>query len=203
MRSLPKVLRLGALLSVGVVAAAGVQACDATSEVPVEVRATPAVAQARRAGNSRGPGAHELTVRGRVTGTGTVIPLSASEPRYRLETVARGPVTHFGRVEIRWVVPEVVVDPASRQVTILSGSWSGSIRTANGDEIVGRYSFRQTVLPIDARGNIALLADLEVTGGTGRFQGATGTGVTMGSANVFTRTVSGELAGTITLAAGR
>lgn len=128
----------------------------------------------------------EVPIKGRLEGTTTTIRLSDTPLRYRLENVASGVISHVGRATSIWVVPEVRFDVASRQVFVLSGPWTGTVTAANGDKLYGRYAFHDNTIPFDLLGNFEASATLTITGGTGRFAGATGTGPSVISGNVFT-----------------
>ncbi len=65
-------------------------------------------------------------------------------------------------------------------VNLITGSTTATytLTAANGDTIVLEMSFQATQIP----GGVTFAGDYTVTGGTGRFDGATGGGVLAGSA---------------------
>lgn len=79
----------------------------------------------------------------------------------------------------------------------VSGSFAGSstLMAANGNEITGTYEGRVSVTADPDV--IAYEEELEVTGGTGRFAGATGTLQVAGLANLLTLEYSQTLTGTL------
>jgi hypothetical protein len=137
-------------------------------------------------------------IRGTFTGQSIVIP--AGEPGdlvFRQENVATGSVTHLGRVTAEWVLREVRFLSYS-QLMVAQPDWIGTITAQNGDQIFGTYTFRSPVLPITLTGEVQFVAELRITGGTGRFEGATGRGVSVGRGNIWTRQFSLDLNGVIT-----
>jgi hypothetical protein len=61
----------------------------------------------------------------------------------------------------------------------------------------GKGADRDDALAFGPTGDLSFNVDLEITGGTGRFKGATGLASAAGRANIFTRTFSIELTGRI------
>src|SRR5688572_30293201 len=59
-----------------------------------------------------------VPIRGWFIGTVQVTPLSASEPLFRIDTVAVGPVSHAGKAVAAWAVPEVVLDLVNRRLIV-------------------------------------------------------------------------------------
>jgi hypothetical protein len=76
--------------------------------------------------------------------------------------------------------------------------WIGTITAQNGDQVFGTYTFRSTVLPITLTGDVQFVAELKIAGGTGRFEGASGQGVSIGRGNIWTRQFSIDLNGVVT-----
>lgn len=138
-----------------------------------------------------------VPIRGRFAGTVQVTPLSASEPLFRVDSVAVGPVSHLGKAVAAWAVPEVVLDLVNGRLIVANTEWSGTITAANGDQIFGTYRFRANTVAFTQSGNFSFEVILTVTGGTGRFKNATGTGVAVGSGNIFAMSTRIELAGRI------
>ena len=134
-------------------------------------------------------------IRGVFTGQSNVIP--TGDFVFRQENVAIGSVTHLGRVTAEWVVREVRF-PSYSQLMVAQPDWTGTITAQNGDQIFGSYTFRSTILPITLTGEVQFVAELRITGGTGRFEGASGGGVSVGRGNIWTRQFSLDLNGVIT-----
>jgi len=134
-------------------------------------------------------------IRGTFIGQSNVVP--TGELVFRQENVATGTVTHLGRVTAEWVVREVRF-PSPSQLMVAQPDWIGTMTAENGDQIFGTYTFRATVLPITLIGEVQFVADLRITGGTGRFEGASGGGVSVGRGNIWTRQFSLDLNGVIT-----
>jgi hypothetical protein len=117
---------------------------------------------------------------------------------YRQVNVATGNLTHIGRVTAEWTVREVRVGPGSTLI-VAQPDWTGVLRTPNGDQLLGVYSFRSSTLSISPAGEVQFVTDLEITGGTGRFTGASGQAVGTGRGNIWTGQFTIDLSGTITL----
>lgn len=104
--------------------------------------------------------------------------------------VATGREKHLGKY---WLVASETVDLKTLEVT--HGSYT--VTTANGDTIRGVYSGRGA--PTKKQGVITYLVSGPVTGGTGRFAGASGSLVFDGGANLTTGTLYDKLRGTLSL----
>lgn len=126
-------------------------------------------------------------------GNFTVTPISGQ--KFRLETTVTGVLSPIGPFTAKWVVPEAVLE--NGQVRVLDKTWTGELITDNG-KILGEYTWRDQVLPIREDGVIELVADLVVTGGTGRYVGVGGEAVTTGTADLSSRMVLGEVEGHLT-----
>jgi hypothetical protein len=131
------------------------------------------------------PGVKTVPIKGHFTGTVGVTILSESNALFQLDNVGHGNVSHLGRSKAEWRVPEVQLDVVNHQLIVSNSTWTGTITAANGDQIVGVYTFRDTVIPFSMTGDVSFEMDLEITGGTGRFQYATGSAVAVGTANVM------------------
>ena len=133
--------------------------------------------------------AHEVKtvpIKGHFTGTVTVTTLSASNATYQVDSVGHGNVSHLGRSTAAWRIPEVQVDLSNQVLIVSNTTWTGVITAANGDQIVGVYTFPTNVIPFTITGDVNFEAPLQITGGTGRFQYATGSANSAGTANIFT-----------------
>ena len=134
-------------------------------------------------------------IRGTFTGESNVIAID--DGVFRQENAATGTVTHLGRVTAQWVLREVRF-PSSSQLVVAQPDWIGTITAQNGDQIFGTYTVRRTALPITLTGEVQFVAELRITGGTGRFEGASGHGLSVGRGNIWTRQFSLDLNGVIT-----
>lgn len=139
-----------------------------------------------------------VAIKGRLTGESTITPLSNTELLFQQANIATGQISHLGRVTAEWIVREVRIDASYSQLVVGQPDWVGTITTASGDQLSGTYTFRATTLAVSKWGDVTFVADLNVTGGTGRFEGATGHGVSNGRGNIWTRKFIIELNGTLT-----
>lgn len=94
-------------------------------------------------------------------------------------TVGEGHASHLGRVTLRST--DCVTLEAS-QFTFNGGVLV--LVAANGDTLTANYS--GALLPTAAYPVYSLSGSFSITGGTGRFSGATGAGALLGSTNVVT-----------------
>jgi hypothetical protein len=101
---------------------------------------------------------------------------------------ATGTATHLGKYALRM---NGVVDT----ITMMSGVGDFTFVAANGDTIVGT-SIGQA-RPGPTPGTLSITEHLDITGGTGRFVGASGSVVVERVFNQTTTRSSGSLAGTI------
>ena len=104
-----------------------------------------------------------------------------------LEVTGTGRSTYLGTYESRYLE---CFDPATGAVT--NGSFT--LRTANGDTLFGTYG-GQAVPTGDS--SVAYDDPGVITGGTGRFAGATGTVDTSGVANLATGAYTGTISGSV------
>lgn len=156
----------------------------------------PAVVEAQNLPQSRTPGKGDLPVKGRLEGS--VTPTLLPDNLFRWEISAAGTLTNLGQVKAAIVFPKVEVDTARRVIILRSGTWTGTLTAASGDQLYGRYTVRNERLVLDGKNHVVFVADLEITGGTGRFNGATGSGVAQGKGNLpalsFALTIDGKIA---------
>lgn len=145
--------------------------------------------------------ADQVPIRGRVIGTTTVELETGStpnEPLFRVTNRARGNLSHLGRTVADWKVRDVSIDMANWEIAVQRPNWFGTLKAANGDEIHGEYVFVGDSIPILASGDITFGAFLHVIGGTGRFADASGTAISIGTANILTGNFEIEIRGVIT-----
>jgi hypothetical protein len=112
---------------------------------------------------------------------------------------AAGNLSALGRVEANCSVPDVRVDRTNLRLGLGVTKGTGTIKTAGGDKIFGRFSFPGASVGFSPKGDISTKVELQVTGGTGKYEGATGRAVGTGRGNVFTRTFVIDLDGGVVL----
>lgn len=142
-------------------------------------------------------GGEEVPIKGRCEGSMTLTPVAGSDSALAVGYVATGTTSHLGRVEMTTVTPEVELDLENGIVIVRSREWSGTVTTASGDTIFGRYAVRDDIIPFTPAGDFSAGTDLTVTGGTGRFEGATGRVLAIIKGNVFDLTFGMEFEGKI------
>jgi hypothetical protein len=121
------------------------------------------------------PAAAETPFKSRLTAHAVFVPTST--PGVLAGTVSgAGHATHLGRVTL---ATTEIIDFASSPGTLLILDGRMVMVAANGDELRWSYSGTGT-LPPDADGNIALSGTFVITGGTGRFSDASGSGTFTG-----------------------
>jgi hypothetical protein len=164
-------------------------------------RAGVPVGKKRRAGSGK-----TVPITGRLSGTVKVTPKGESrpavqgQPRLFDTTIsATGNLSGVGRFAGSINVPDVKVDLTNRRLihSVLNGT--GTVTTARGEKIFGTYRFRGASIGISLKGEVSGQMDFEITGGTGRFKGATGRAVGTGRGNVFDRTFVADLDGQVEL----
>jgi hypothetical protein len=127
----------------------------------------------------------EVPFKGRLEGFFTVTPLVPPFARVLIE--ATGNATHLGRftVENRHVVPFVT-----------SGSGSYEFTAANGDTLTADFTITATPTP---DGLFIVVEIATITGGTGRFDGATGSFTVIRLLDRAARFTSGSFDGSIVI----
>ena len=114
---------------------------------------------------------------------------------FRVSHTGSGSATHLGKAT--WSATECVdllANPGRAHVR----DGRAVLTSANGDTLQLSYE-ADGALP-DAAGNVHVTGPYEVTGGTGRFEGATGGGTLTGDANVNTAIAQIDLTGTLSRA---
>jgi hypothetical protein len=114
-------------------------------------------------------------IRGVLQGTVTVDPISLPDLLFKVVYHAQGRVQGMGIVTTDIVTPEVEFQLAPQQLVAHTPSWNVTLVGRNGDSMRGVYTFPSPVIPISTLGFFTVSADVEITGGTGRFAGAQGT----------------------------
>jgi len=108
-----------------------------------------------------------------------------------LEVSGTGHSTFLGRYSSRY---RECFDPATGAVT----GGSITLTTANGETLYGTYAGQAS--PGGDPNTVAYDDPGRITGGTGRFAGATGTANTSGVANLATGDYEGTIAGSVSMA---
>ena len=110
-------------------------------------------------------------------------------PPTRLHAIGSGNATQLGQYTIAY---DPVVDPTFHATT------SGTFVAANGDSLT--YEGTGQATAAGEPGGFDIVEELTITGGTGRFAGATGSFTIQRHLNVITLVTSGTFEGTILLA---
>jgi hypothetical protein len=150
-------------------------------------------------GKNRRPGSGKsVPVTGRLSGTVKVTP--KGQPRVFDTTIsATGNLSGVGRFAGSLTVPDVKVDLMNRRLVHNIAKGTGTVTTARGEKIFGTFRLRGPTTVISLKGEVSGQIDFEITGGTGRFKGATGRAVGAGRGNVFDRTFAAEIDGQVEL----
>jgi hypothetical protein len=125
--------------------------------------------------------------KGKLQGEVTTTPVP---PLVMVDIVATGNATHLGRLTLN--VPHVV-DPATRMAV---GSYQ--FTAANGDVLYADFTGQAT--PTETAGVLYIEETATITGGTGRFAGATGSFVAERFYDIVAGTTIGSFEGTISTA---
>jgi hypothetical protein len=136
-----------------------------------------------------------VPVHGSLRGTVTITPVSEIPPVVDIRGDATGPISHMGLASATVTFPNVEVDILSGQLILSETQWFVTVTAANGDQIQALYTLPVATVAPDPEGNIDYVAELLVLGGTGRFEGATGSGLSFGRANVFTFAFTTDVVG--------
>lgn len=140
---------LAAVLSVG---------CSHQSSLVDPTAATPATSASGSVSASFALGAEAVPFNGRFGGPQTV---TVTFPTASVQASVAGTATHLGRFTME--LPHTV--------NLLTSAASGvaTLTAANGDEIIASFTGQAQIGPI-----VSIVEQATVTGGTGRFAGATG-----------------------------
>ena len=109
-------------------------------------------------------------------------------PIAHITVIGEGKATHLGKATAGTTNQLVNLDNGASTATY-------TFTAANGDTVVLEEAFQSTVDPISGR--VTFEGTYDVTGGTGRFAGATGSGMLIGSA-IFTSATGGVGSFTVT-----
>jgi hypothetical protein len=138
------------------------QSASPTSPSIVPVTTLPSGTVASPATQVRAGAAVEVQFKGSIEG---VYQGFGAPPLVTVHVEAEGHATHLGRFELDSVHVVNFVD--------LTGAGTASLVAANGDRITAGLTGR--AMPIDSANTFFIVERLTITGGTGRFEGATGT----------------------------
>jgi hypothetical protein len=133
------------------------------------------------------PAGEQAPFKGRLEGNVTVTPLAP--PRLHVDVEATGNATHLGRFALE--IPHVV-DPATRTA---AGTYE--FTAANGDKLYA--DFTGTATPTATPGVLSIEETAIITGGTGRFAGATGSFTSERLYDTTAGTTTGSFEGTISV----
>ena len=171
-------------------------AADAASATQARSASGAQGAAASRSANVATKG-HPVPVHGEFVGRSTSTRIAAADNLFRIDVVATGNVSHFGRSQATWALPEVIFDPVNQRLIAVTSTWIGAITAANGDQVFGEFTLRSPSVSFSAVGTFQAVTDLVVTGGTGRFADASGTGVGFVEGNIFTERFASTLTGLV------
>jgi hypothetical protein len=121
---------------------------------------------------------------------------------YVVEFAAGGQLAHLGEVTTVFEhCSRMNVDMATGAVTFDYGDGQMTVVAANGDELYGTYADGSGELMAD--GNVAWRDTFTLTGGTGRFEGASGSGRDTGTTHSVTGWTVWGMEGTVAYDAAR
>ncbi len=118
-----------------------------------------------------------------------IIDLSGLPTTITLDAIGTGNAMHLGRFSATWFV---VIDTTSIPIVAIG---SGVFTAANGDTLFTTLEGRGS--PTDDPDVISIVELQTITGGTGRFAGATGSFIREALSNQVTGFTSGSFEGTI------
>ena len=132
----------------------------------------------------------QVPFRGRLEGVATVAPLTP--PFVSINVEGSGQATQLGHFEVS--IPHVT----NRSNGTVVGTYE--FTAANGDTLTADFTGRAT--PTDVPGVVSVAVTATITGGTGRFDGATGSFVAERLVTMANGTVTESFDGTISTARG-
>jgi len=143
------------------------------------------------------------SIRGILAGTVTVTPVSLADLVFEVQYHGKGRALGIGQVSAEFLTPEVKLDLAQRQLIPLTPTWTLTVAAHNGDEIHADYTFPDGAIEYSVLGFFVATADIEVTGGTGMYDGASGAGHAVIVGNVFLRRWVSSIEGDLVTTAPR
>ena len=175
------------LYSVGVVGVALVVGCSQsiTPTSPTSLSASPSIAssEAKVTGAGVFSKDQEVPFKGRLEGTATITPGS---PFLSVSIEGTGNATHLGRFTVE--IPHLV-NPMNR-----TSIGTYEFTAANGDTLTAGFTGQAT---LTAPGVLSVVETATITGGTGRFAGASGSFTVERLFNQVTGLTTGSFEGTI------
>jgi hypothetical protein len=135
-----------------------------------------------------------IPVHGALKGTYSITQLQSSPPLYSGHGTAVGIVSGMGNATL--TIDGQSTTDSSGNIIPVAGTWNATLTAANGDEVFLRYLFPAND---NGAGKYTLSGEYVVTGGTGRFSGATGKGTysAEGTYSLLPGIVSGKFAGSL------
>jgi hypothetical protein len=112
---------------------------------------------------------------------------------------ATGNLSALGRVVANCAVPNVKFDPTNLRLSLGVLKGTGTIKTERGETIFGKFTLHTGSVSFTTKGEVSAKVDLKITGGTGKYKGATGQAVGSGRANVFAKSFVIDLDGDVEL----
>ena len=176
-----------ALTSVGLVGVALFVGCSQsiTPTSPTSLSASPSIAssEAKVTGAGVFSKGQEVPFKGRLEGTATITPGS---PFLSVSIEGTGNATHLGRFTVE--IPHLV-NPMNR-----TSIGTYEFTAANGDTLTAGFTGQAT---LTAPGVLSVVETATITGGTGRFAGASGSFTVERLFNQVTGLTTGSFEGTI------
>ena len=172
--SLAPILVAAALLAAG---------CSQSGSATAPSSLSPAAGGTLFSGASDAQAPHEVPFKGSLSGTVAVTPVDP--PFFNVVITASGEATHLGRFSL--VVPHLV------NFATAVGEGDFNFTAANGDVLTAHFTgTADTSTPI-----FTIVEHATITGGTGRFAGATGSFTARRSYDPAAQTTTGTIDGTI------
>lgn len=106
-------------------------------------------------------------------------------------------MTHLGKVTVEISYDEINLSSNGDNLEPGVPIGNGIITAPNGDKIFGAYRFLG--LPTLTPGLLAIAGTFTITGGTGKYEGATGQGLYVGTGYVPTNQIKAQIEGTLIL----
>ncbi|HEU4753768.1 MAG TPA: hypothetical protein VFU47_11730 [Armatimonadota bacterium] len=127
-------------------------------------------------------------------------PLNDPATNWSVEVSATGNVSQMGRVKADIAFDNIGLDTSGTSLVAVVPVGTGSFTAPNGDKVTGEY--RWLASPTATPEVLSFVGTFTLTGGTGRYAGATGSGIFHGSGNIVTSEVSATFDGFISARSG-
>ena len=131
-------------------------------------------------------------------GKGILTQTALSSTSWSVKVQGTGQATHLGRVTVEISHDEVNLAPTGDNLLPGIPTGRGVITTANGDQVFGTFTWLG--LPTPTSGLLAIAGTFTITGGTGKYEGATGEGFYVGTGYIPTNEITTQIEGTISIA---